>query len=85
MNFTVLWLPAAENELIFVWLAAADQTAVTQAAHRLEQALARHPLVIGIPRNSSVSRTATDLPLGIDYEVIMDDNTVRILRLWSLA
>ena len=37
------------------------------------------------PANSSVNRTATDLPLGIEYEIIEDDKTVRILRVWSLV
>jgi hypothetical protein len=61
-----------------------DQVAVTQAAHRLEQALMQHPLTIGIPRNASVNRTAIDLPLGIDYEVIEDDKLVRVLRVWAV-
>jgi hypothetical protein len=56
MNYTVIWLPTAEDELADVWLAAADQLAVTQAAHRLELALSRHPLAIGVPGNSSVNR-----------------------------
>jgi hypothetical protein len=85
MNYTVIWVPAAENELAAVWNAAADQLAVTQAAHRLDLALTRHPFAIGRPRNSSVNRTAVDLPLGVDYEVIEDDKTVRVVRAWSLT
>jgi hypothetical protein len=42
-------------------------------------------LVIGRPRTSSVNRTVTDLPLGLDYEVIEDDKQVRVLRVWSLV
>jgi hypothetical protein len=45
----------------------------------------RHPFAVGIARNSSVNRTVTDLPLGIDYEIIEDDKLVRILRVWSLV
>lgn len=85
MNYTVVWEPQAENNLITAWLAAPDQLAVTRAAHRLEQALSRQPLVVGIARNSSVNRTAIDLPLGIDYEIIEDDKKVRVLRVWSLV
>lgn len=40
---------------------------------------------IGFSRNSSVNRTAIDLPLGIDYEIIEDDKLVRVLRVWSLV
>ncbi len=85
MNYAVIWVPTAEDELMKVWIAAPDQLAVTQAAHRLEQALIQHPFAIGIVRNSSVNRTATDFPLGIDYEIIEDDKLVRVLRVWSLV
>jgi hypothetical protein len=69
MNYTVVWTPQAENDLSSAW----------QAAHRLDLALERHPLTIGLPRDSSVNRTAVDLPLGIDYEVIEDDKVVRVI------
>jgi hypothetical protein len=75
----------AVNQRTAIWLAAADQTAVTQATHRLEQALSRHPFAVGIPRNATVNRTVTDLPLRMDYEIIEDDRVVRILRVWSLV
>jgi hypothetical protein len=55
----------------------------SQAAHRLELALADQPF-IGNRRNSSVNRTATDSPLGIDFEIIEDDKKVRIIRVWSI-
>jgi hypothetical protein len=47
-------------------------------------ALGRHPLTIGLPRDSSVNRTAGDLPLGVDYEVIEDDRAVRVIRVWAV-
>jgi hypothetical protein len=83
MNYAMDWAEDALDELAAVWTAAADRTAVTRAAHRLEQALARHPFAVGRPRNASVNRTATEFPLGIDYEIIEDDKKVRILRVWS--
>lgn len=85
MRYTVDWLTAALDELAVVWLAAADRSAVTRAAHRLELALTRHPLVVGFARDSSVNRTAIDLPLGVDYEIIEDDKLVRVIRVWSLV
>jgi hypothetical protein len=85
MNFAIDWTADALNELAAVWNVAADQAAVTQASHRLELALARHPFAIGVDRDSSVNRTAVDLPLGIDYEIIEDDKTVRIIRVWSVV
>ncbi len=85
MNYAVTWTPGAEQELAAVWLAAADRGAVAASSHRLDQDLANDPYARGVPRNSSVNRTATDLPLGIDYEIIEDDKKVRILRVWSLV
>jgi len=82
VNYAVTWTPSAHQELAAAWLAAADRNAVTAASHRLDQDLADDPFAIGLPRNSSVNRTAIDPPLGIDYEIIEDDKKVRVLRAW---
>jgi plasmid stabilization system protein ParE len=84
VKYIVIWSPAAEDQLVLVWLAAVDRNAVTEAAHRLEQALALQPY-IGRCRDASVNRTAADHPLGIDFEIIEDDKKVRIVRVWSLS
>lgn len=83
MTYAVDWTPSALRELAVIWVGATDQ-AVTASSHRLEQALAADPLRVGVPRNSSVNRTAVDLPLGIEFEVIEDDKVVRVVRVWSL-
>ena len=84
MNYTVVWVPLAENDLTSTWLAAPDRNAVTAASHRLDQDLATDPYAIGLPQGVPTARTAVDLPLGIEYEVVEDDKTVRVLRVWSL-
>jgi hypothetical protein len=84
MNYSVHWTDNALDELAAVWTAASDRNAVTTASHRLELDLTREPYTRGIRRNSSTNRTATDLPLGVDYEIIEDDKKVRIVRVWSL-
>ena len=85
MNYTVTWTPAAEQALAAIWLTASDRTAIAESSHRLDQDLANDPFGRGVPRNASVNRTATDFPLGIDYEIIEDDRKVRVLRVWSLV
>ena len=85
MNYTVTWAPEAENGLATAWLAAPDRNAVTAASHRLDQDLATDPYARGVARNASVNRTAVELPLGIDYEIIEDDRLVRVLVVWSLG
>ena len=84
MSYFGDWTDDALNGLAAAWAAATDRTAVTQASHRLDLALIRHPFAIGLPRNSSVNRTAVELPLGVDYEIIEDDKTVRAVRVWAL-
>ena len=85
MNYAVDWSQHALDELAAVWLAAADRNAVTASSHRLESAIGNDPYTESFERNSSVNRTAIDLPLGLDYEIIEDDKKVRILRVWSLV
>jgi hypothetical protein len=85
MNYTVVWVPPAEEELATIWLAAADQAAVTAAVYRLEQRLSRDPLHAGEARWSSVQRVVTDLPLGIDFEVIEDDKRVLVQSVWTVG
>lgn len=85
MSYIVHWTDAALDELAVVWLAAADQNAVTAASHQLELEIVANPTGRGLFRASSANYTAVDLPLGIEYDVIEDDKTVRILRVWSLV
>jgi hypothetical protein len=85
MSYTVDWSEAALDELAAVWTAAVDQAAVTASSHNLDQNLARDPYAVGFARNAPVNRTATDWPLGIDYEIVEDDKKVRVLRVWSLV
>ena len=84
MSYAVHWTQKSLRQLAATWLAAGDRNAVTAASHKLEQFLANDPYRRGIARNSSINRTAIELPLGIDYEIIEDDKKVRILRVWSI-
>jgi len=43
MSYTVIWKPAAEDELAQIWTEAADRTAVATAANRIDQLLKSHP------------------------------------------
>lgn len=85
MSYIVYWTVVALDELATVWMAAADRNAAAAAAHQLEQEIAADPYGRGLFRASSANYTAIDLPLGIEFDVIEDDKTVRILRVWSLV
>ena len=83
MNYDVVWGPILENMLARIWVAAQDRNAVTRAAAELEQALADQPLRVGHPLDSSVHRIAYRPPLGIEYEVVEDDNRVIVQAVFS--
>lgn len=82
-SYTVDWTSAAEDDLAAIWLASADRGGITAAAHRISGLLKASPLRVGRPRMSSVHRTATLKPLGIEFEVIEDDKRVIVLAVWD--
>ena len=85
MKFTVVLTPPAEEHLAAAWLAASDRTAVTEAAHRIEQKLARNPLSTGESRASTVSRVDFEGPLGFTFDVVVDDATVYVTAMWLIS
>ncbi len=85
MNYSVVWVPSTEQELAATWLAAADRNAVTAASHALDRDLAQDPHGRGIPRRGTPGYIAVELPLGVEYEVVEADKTVRVLHVWSLV
>lgn len=77
MRYTIEWVPPAEAELASIWLAVADQRAVTTAVATLERRLEIQPLRCGKPRTASVNRQDFEAPLGIDFTVIESRTTRR--------
>ena len=73
MTYSVHWTQFALKQLAAAWLVTADRNALTAASLRLQQSLAFDPFGQGIARNASTNRTAIDLPLGVDFEIIEDD------------
>jgi hypothetical protein len=76
MNYHVEWTPLAEQQLAAVWVAATDRGVVTAAANWLDDELARGPLSLGDPVDSSVHRVASFDVLGIEFEIVEDDKRV---------
>ena len=83
MNFTVVWDPDAEQELIMLWLAARDRSAITAASHAIEQRLGNDPANEGESRPPGM-RITFEPPLGIIFRVDESPYTVRILRVWRV-
>jgi hypothetical protein len=81
MNFAVIWKPAAIRQLADAYLAgrrAGRGRAVTNAAARMEAALARDPLAVGESRPGR-TRVLPDVPLVVSYTVRTQSQEVFIL------
>lgn len=84
MRYTVVWTPAAQQDLAAVWLSESDRKAIASAAEMIDRLLARDPETIGEARFDTV-RTVAIPPLGVDYEAIVDDRLVYVLSVWKAA
>jgi hypothetical protein len=78
VSYRVDWNRWAEDDLAAIWAAATDRGAVTAAAARLDDHLARDPLRFGEPWGSSVHRIASEGIIGVEYEVFVDDMRVLV-------
>ncbi|MEO2091422.1 MAG: hypothetical protein ABGY75_18345 [Gemmataceae bacterium] len=82
MNYTVLWLPDAENELAAVWMASADRAAVTTASTELDRRMAADPENEGESRVGS-RRITFEKPLAIYFDVDTVRRRVQVVRVWE--
>ncbi len=78
MNYQVVWLPSALDELTAIWLAASDRISVTAASHRIDSRLANNALTEGESRDSAVERIAFEPPLQVLARVSEEDRTVTV-------
>lgn len=77
MNFTVIWRPAAEQELTSLWLASRSKYGLRDAANEIDRALRCDPLNVGESRNAN-RRIAIEGPLVVEFEVREDDRVVLV-------
>jgi hypothetical protein len=82
MKYTVLWVPAAEQELAAVWMASANRTEVTAAARRIDVRLSKDPESAGESREND-RRILLAAPLGVLFRVSPDDRIVHVLTVWQ--
>ena len=84
MNYTVVWKPAAEQELADLWTAAADRAALAAAADSVDRLLGQDPGRRGESRSATV-RILFVAPLGVQFKVVAADRTVEVLRVWRFG
>ncbi|TMQ34281.1 MAG: hypothetical protein E6K70_08510 [Planctomycetota bacterium] len=83
MRFTVIWDESVQDELARIWLQAADQQAVADAADHIDQLLKFSPEGVGQAYDGD--RRLIVEPLEVIYSVSMEDCMVRVLHVDLLS
>jgi hypothetical protein len=84
MKYTVVWLPAAEQELAALWLAPATRADVTDASNRIDHLLRSDPDRWGESRSDD-QRVLFVAPLGVLLRIKPQDCLVEIVHVWKFA
>ncbi len=81
MNFTVVWRPAADGELIRCWMRSDSdlRAAITLATKEIDRILQTSAETAGESRGSLSRRILFVPPLVVEYEVRPQDRLVLIL------
>ena len=80
MRYTVVWTPAARDQLAELWLQAADRATVTQATHQIDQTLRDDPDTKGVDFYGD--RLLVVPPLQVVFVVRADDLTAEVQQVW---
>jgi hypothetical protein len=81
MNYSVFWVPKAEQELAAAWLAAADRAVVTRAAQQIDEQLRMDAHVVGESRWDG-DRILFAAPLAAMFRVDAVNQTAHVLHVW---
>ena len=81
MRYTVIWHPAARDELALAWTQAPNRQAVTDAADRIDSVLRVDPEAKGVDFYGD--RLFVEPPLAVTFTVYAADRIVQILQVWS--
>ncbi len=82
MTYTVVWVPAAEQELAELWINTARRREVTEAAGAIDLRLQAAPAEEGESRAHG-RRILLVPPPGVTFEVLLKDRIVRVLDVWQ--
>jgi hypothetical protein len=83
MRYTVTWDPAAEKELMEIWLDAPDQRAVSEAANTIDRELATDAERKG--EEFYGDRLIVILPLSVTFRIYDGDYLVRVRQVHRVA
>lgn len=82
MNYTVRYLPDAEQELAAPWMDSAKRYAVAKAAHRIDRQLQQAPEQLGESRPQDC-RIYFDAPLAVLFRVQGGSPLVEVIHVWE--
>jgi hypothetical protein len=80
----VVWRQTAEDELAAIWLASTNRRSITAAAHAIDKALEVDADAVGRLVFDTL-REYLHPPLGVEFEVIVADARVWVLKVWDTA
>jgi plasmid stabilization system protein ParE len=83
MKYTVVWLPAALNQLADLWNHAPDRKAITEAADRIDRLLAVDPEMRGQAYQGR--RILFQPPLAVRFAVRPDDRLVEVAQVERIS
>ena len=81
MNWTVEWVPVAQNRLAAIWVSASDRGAITAAANAIDARLQRDPFAESESRTGSL-RVTFEAPLGVLFRVKEPQHRVTVVLVW---
>lgn len=76
-RYTVVWLKSAEDELVELWIASSDRSAVAAAIHEIDRQLTIDPIRNGVPVAEGL-RALNVPPVRVLYSVSHDDRIVEV-------
>jgi hypothetical protein len=80
---TVVWDPAAEDQLTRIWLAARDREAIRTAGDVIDATLREDAEVKGMSHLGD--RFLAVNPLVVVFDVSIEDRLVRITDVWTIG
>jgi hypothetical protein len=83
VSYRVLWTPHAEERLEALLQDATARAEIAAAARDVDQQLLANPLDVGESRFEDV-RVGFSLPLGVQFEVLLDVQTVVVYDVWRV-
>lgn len=84
--FEVIWAPSTMDDLARIWMNAdrSDRERITEAVSAIDQELKRHAAQAGESRDED-RRIFFEPPLGINFHVSEEHQTVVIARVWRFS